>query len=189
MEETLEVWFAREILSHDALLTCFISRFWPHRDELSDLRQEAYARVYQAARKSKPREPRAFLFATARHLMTDRVRRERTVAIYPCADTEVFCLLVDELSPEQQASAASDLKHLLRALGRLPPRNREVLWRRRVQEQSQREVAEQLGISEKTVEKHLSVGTRKLTELLKDELRANAERTRVAREPNGSDDS
>jgi RNA polymerase sigma-70 factor (ECF subfamily) len=70
-----------EILSHEDI-SCDSSRvFAPRRDEHPDIRQEAYARVYEAARKARPVAPKAFLFATARHLMADRVRRERIVSI------------------------------------------------------------------------------------------------------------
>jgi DNA-directed RNA polymerase specialized sigma24 family protein len=38
---------------------------------VSDLRQEAYLRVYEAEAKSRRRSPKDFLFATARHLVVD----------------------------------------------------------------------------------------------------------------------
>ena len=47
---------------------------------------------------------------------------------------------------------------------RLPARCREVVWLRRVEELSQREVAERLGITEKTVEKHIAKGMRLLAD-------------------------
>jgi RNA polymerase sigma-70 factor (ECF subfamily) len=56
------------------------------------------------------------------------------------------------------------LRRLSRALDHLPPRCREVIWLRRVEGMSQREVADQLGITEKTVEKHLAKGMRLLAD-------------------------
>jgi DNA-directed RNA polymerase specialized sigma24 family protein len=78
-----------------------LSRVWPRRDEHPDIRQEAYARVYEAARKARPVAPKAFLFATARHLMADRVRRERIVSIQAGGENEYLNVLIDEISPEQ----------------------------------------------------------------------------------------
>jgi RNA polymerase sigma-70 factor (ECF subfamily) len=164
--ESLEVWFKREVLSHEEHLTRFLSRLWPRSDELADLRQEAYARVYEAAQKERPRQPKAFLFATARHLTTDRVRRERVVRFLTGGDDEVFNVLVDEVSPEQQVAAHGELSRLARALDQLTARSREVVWLRRVQQYSQKEVAERLGVSEKAVEKHLSIGVRRLAVLM-----------------------
>jgi RNA polymerase sigma factor (sigma-70 family) len=176
-EESLEIWFKREILSQEEMLTRFLARVWPHRDELSDIRQEAYARVYEAALKARPQSPKAFLFATARHLMADRVRRERIVSIRAGGDTDYLNVLVDEISPERRASAGEELSRLARAFDRLSSKCREVVWLRRVKELSQREVADHLGLSEKTVEKHLRTGAR----LLAHYTRTNALMPRLSR--------
>jgi RNA polymerase sigma factor (sigma-70 family) len=162
LAEPLEIWFKREILNHEEMLMRFLARVWPYRDELCDIRQEAYARVYEAALKSRPQAPKAFLFTTARHLMADRIRRERIVSIRAGGDTDYLNVLVDEISPERRAAAAEELARLAQAFDRLSSKCREVVWLRRVKELSQREVAEHLGLSEKTVEKHLRVGARLL---------------------------
>jgi DNA-directed RNA polymerase specialized sigma24 family protein len=80
MDESLETWFKREILPQEAAFLRYLFRVWPKRDEITDLRQEVYARVFESARASRPQMPRAFLFATARNLMADRVRRARVVS-------------------------------------------------------------------------------------------------------------
>lgn len=162
MEEPLDLWFKREVLSHEEMLMRFLARVWPHRDELPDIRQEAYARVYEAAQKARPLAPKAFLFTTARHLMADRVRRERIVSIRAGGDTDFLNVLVDEVSPERRASVNEELVRLARAFDRLSAKCREVVWLRRVKELPQKEVAQRLGLSEKTVEKHLRTGARLL---------------------------
>lgn len=167
MPTELDDWFVREILVHERALALFLQRNWPHRDELHDLRQEAYARVYEAASRSRPAAPKAFLFATARHLMTDRLRRSRVVSIEPVGDFESSNVyLIDEVSPERWAGNRQALVRLAEALDRLPDRCREVVWLRRVEELPQKGVAERLGISEKTVEKHLAKGMRLLADYL-----------------------
>ena len=160
MPTPLDDWFAREILVHEAPLTHFLLRCWPHRDEVADLRQEVYARVYEAAARALPRQPRAFLFTAARHLVADRVRRGKVVSIEPMGDFEPSSVLVDEVSPERWCGGRQRLARLARAFDRLPDRCREVVWLRRVEHLSQREVAQRLGISEKTVEKHIAKGMR-----------------------------
>jgi RNA polymerase sigma factor (sigma-70 family) len=162
MGESLDSWFKREILSHEDILMRFLSRVWPRRDEVPDIRQEAYARVYEAAQKSRPQAPKAFLFATAKHLMADRVRRERIVSIQAGGENEYLNVLIDEISPEQRVVANQELVRLARAFDRLSPKCREVMWLRRVKELSQKEVAARLALAEKTVEKHLRSGARLL---------------------------
>ncbi len=162
MPTALDDWFVREVLVHEAALAGYLRRCWPWSDELHDLRQEVYVRVYEAAGKALPTMPKSFLFATARHLMTDRQRRARVVRIEPVGDPDAWNVLVDECSPERWCGGRQVLARLARALDRLPDRCREVVWLRRVEELSQKEVAVRMGISEKTVEKHLAKGMRLL---------------------------
>jgi RNA polymerase sigma-70 factor (ECF subfamily) len=167
MEEPLDTWFKREILMHEDILMRFLARVWPRRDELPDIRQDAYARVYEAAQKARPQAPKAFLFTTARHLMADRIRRERIVSIQAGGENDYLNVLVDEISPEQRVSANQELVRLARAFDRLSPNCREVVWLRRVKELSQKEVADRMGLAEKTIEKHLRQGARLLAHYMR----------------------
>lgn len=166
MSEILNDWFAREILVHEAALVRYLTRVWPNRDEIHDLRQETYIRVYEAAKSTRPHAPKSFLFTTARHLMADRLRRGRIVSMEAIGDLDVLNVPVDEAGPEQRLSARQELMQLARAFSLLPPKCREVVWLRRVDELSQKEVARCLNISEKTVESHVVRGTRMLADVL-----------------------
>jgi RNA polymerase sigma factor (sigma-70 family) len=144
----------------------FLARAWRSHDELADIRQEAYARVYEAAQTSRPHTPKAFLFTVTRHILADRVRRQRVVSIQVGGETDYLNVLIDEMSPERRVGARQELARLARAFERLPRKCREVVWQRRVKELSQREVGEYLGLSEKTVEKHLRDGVRLLAQYM-----------------------
>ena len=160
MQAALDQWFVAHILVHEEALVRYLQRSWPQREEVVDLRQELYARVYEAARKALPAQPKAFLFASARHLLADRARRGRVVSIEPMGDFEPSHVLVDDVSPERWSGGRQALMRLADAFDRLPDRCREVVWLRRVEELSQKDVALRLGISEKTVEKHIAKGMR-----------------------------
>ncbi|HEY6543706.1 MAG TPA: sigma-70 family RNA polymerase sigma factor [Dokdonella sp.] len=167
MATDLDDWFVREILAHERALVQYLQRCWPQRDEHHDLLQEVYARVHEAAGRTRPTAPKAFLFTTARHLMADRARRARVVSIEPMGEFEPSNVyLIDERSPERWMGARQALKRLAEALERLPDRCREVVWLRRVEELSQKEVAQRLGISGKTVEKHMAKGMRLIADHL-----------------------
>jgi RNA polymerase sigma-70 factor (ECF subfamily) len=122
----------------------YLTRRWPVRDEIHDLRQETYLRVYEA--KERPRSAKAFLFTTARHLLVDRMRRQRVVSFEPGWDLDGLNVLIDEISPERCAGADEELRALAVAFNHLPPRCKQVVWMRRVEDQSQKEVAARLGI-------------------------------------------
>jgi RNA polymerase sigma-70 factor (ECF subfamily) len=174
MEPSLDLWFKREILPHEGALLRYLYRVWPRRDDITDLRQETYTRVFESARLSRPLNPNAFLFATARNLMTDRLRRERVVSIEAVGDIEELNVLIDELTPERRSIARQEFKRLANAFDRLPAKCREVIWLRRVQEFSQREVAVRLAITESAVEKHISRAVRLLNAELRSESGAGA---------------
>jgi RNA polymerase sigma factor (sigma-70 family) len=166
MEEELDDWFTREILSHEESFVRYLMRVWPCRDDVHDLRQEAYVRVYEAAAKARPVAPKSFLFTTVRNIMTDRVRRSQLVSIETREDFDTMDVLMDEISAEQRVDAFQQMRRLAEAFNQLPPRCREVMWMRRVEGISQKEVASRLGVNEGTVEKHVARGVRLLAHRL-----------------------
>ena len=185
MQAALDRWFIDEILVHEDALVRYLQRCWSRRDEIHDLRQEVYARVYEAAAKALPTQPKSFLFASARHLMTDRLRRSRVVSIEPMGDFEPSHVLVDDVSPGRWSSGRQSLAQLSAAFDRLPDRCREVVWLRRVEDLSQKEVAVRMGISEKTVEKHIAKGMRLLADYLHGSDGVREQSTATARSRDG----
>jgi RNA polymerase sigma factor (sigma-70 family) len=154
-------WFAAEILPHEGALLRYLTRVWPNAAEVLDLRQDIYVRVYESARGTRPVSPKAFLFATARNLMTDRVRHRRVVFI-DAQDFDGSNVLIDEISPERRVGARQELRTLARAFDSLSDKCRNVIWLRRVEGLSQRETAQRLGLHEGAVESHLARGIRAL---------------------------
>src|SRR5262249_47288050 len=117
MKPTLDEWFAAQILPPEAALVRYLRRVWSAAAWIPDLRAETYARVYESARRSLPHSPKSFLFAAARHLMLDWLRRDRVVSIDYTQDMDCLDVLVDELSPERNLSAREDLRRLAQAFG------------------------------------------------------------------------
>jgi RNA polymerase sigma factor (sigma-70 family) len=162
MNSALDHWFAAEILPHEAALTRYLLRVWHNPADVPDLRQDTYVLVYQSAAHERPHQPKAFLFATARNLLTDRIRRNRIVSIGYTQDLDSLNVLIDEISPEHRLSARQDLRRLSDALDALPDGCRDVIWLRRVEGLSQQETAKRLGMKEGTIESHLCRGIRAL---------------------------
>ena len=187
MDEHVDAWFAREILVHEESLLRYLRRCWPHADDIHDLRQETYVRVYEAARRERPHQPKSFLFTTARHLMADRLRRGRIVSIEVVGDFESLNVPVDEAGPERRHDARQSLRRLAEAFDRLPDRCRAVVWLRKVEELPQKEVARRLGIAEKTVEKQVAKGARLIADYMFGEAGVPRSKHRAQRQ-RGQDD-
>jgi RNA polymerase sigma factor (sigma-70 family) len=166
VDDSLEAWFAREILTHEAALMRYLGSRRNGSLEPADLRNEIYVRVLESAERALPAQPRAFLFTTARNLLIDQARRNRVVAIDLLEDIETLNVLIDPTSPERHVSGRQQLQRLSRLLYRMPARCREVFWLRRVDGLSQKEVAHRLRISEGAVEKYVYRAMRFLTDAL-----------------------
>jgi RNA polymerase sigma-70 factor (ECF subfamily) len=158
VNDTLEEWFRREILPHEAALMRFLGSKWTRAEDAQDLRHDIYVRILEAAAVKRPTSPRGFLLSVARHLLIDRARRDRVVSIDLLEDVDALNVLIDEVSPERATTGRQQVQRLSALFDQLPGRCREVVWMRRVEDLPQKEIASRLGIAEATVEKHLVRG-------------------------------
>jgi RNA polymerase sigma-70 factor (ECF subfamily) len=159
-------WFAREILPLEQALMQFLQHNWRNRGDVTDLRQDIYVQVYQAALTNLPERPKQFLFATARNLLINRVRHAQVVPIDPVPDLEALSVADNEPGPDRALIAREELRRLQTAIDHLPPRCREVVVLARIEGYSGREITRRLGISEATVSEHLKKGMRILADIL-----------------------
>jgi RNA polymerase sigma-70 factor (ECF subfamily) len=165
-EQDLHAWFVREVLPLEAALTNYLRHNWRNQADISDLLQDIYVRVYDAARKTIPSSTRAFVFTTAHNLLVNRLRREQIVPLQAIEDLEALGVAADTPGPEDHTMAREELRRVQAALDHLPPRAREAVVFFQVHGLSRQEIAVRMGISEKTVTAHLNAGMRILADLL-----------------------
>lgn len=165
-EYLLDEWFMREVLPLEPMLTRFLQRNWRNEAEIADLRQEAYARVFDAAGRERPVLVKPFLFQVARNLMIDRLRKQSVVSLETMADFDWLNVSDDKPSAENYVTARQELRLLQTALDGLPPRCRQVVVMRKVEGLSQKEVAKRMGITIETVENQVAKGMRLLAQAL-----------------------
>ncbi len=165
-DDSASAWFVREILPLEALLMHYLRRNWQNASEIVDLRQEVYARVFDAAQKNIPENAKRFLLATARNLLIDLVKHEHIVQIEIVADIDTLDIASDAAGPDRVVQARDELRHLQAALERLPPLMREAIILTYVEELKIREIAVRLGVGKSTVSTYLTSGLRTLANIL-----------------------
>jgi RNA polymerase sigma-19 factor, ECF subfamily len=150
--------------SHQALHR-YIRRFVGSSETAKEIVQEAFLRTYR--QRESVTTLRAFLFSTARNLAANEYRHRRTVARVALGDLADSRLKTDCESPEAQLLRDERNRLIQEAIDRLPPQCRAAFTLRVFHECSYKEVADRLGISAKTVEKHIARGLHETHSYLK----------------------
>ena len=146
-------------------LAWVVSRIVPPH-EIEDVVQETYVRVCQFKNKGEIRKPRALMVKTARNIALDYIKR---------AEWRLSSSLEDEVEtsnsdfnnsiddPLHQVATDQEFGQFCEIVRQLPQQCKKVFILKKVYGHSQREIAHELGISESTVEKHISRGMRYCT--------------------------
>lgn len=163
------LWFAREVLPHEGdMRRWLLGRIRGLTScELDEVVQEAYARMWSADVDGIA-NGRAYLFVTARHIVGEHVRRSRIVSIELVADFESLNIVDEEIGAFRRLSGEQEVGRLHSAIATLPPKCRQAFQLKKFEELSQREIAERMGISESTVEKHLAKALRLVMQMMKE---------------------
>jgi len=160
-------WIAAHILPHEAAVRGWLSR---HIQTLSiadidDLVQEAYFRIWSADFSTVTRS-RAYFFAVVRHLVQEQARRARIVPMERMGEIEALRIISEEPEPERKVGARQELERMRKIVAGLPAQCRRVFELRKFEDLPQRAIAERMGISEKTVENHLTKARARVLEAL-----------------------
>lgn len=155
-------WFSEQVQPHEPVLRAWLLQRYGSRIDIDDIVQESFVRVLRACTTAEVRAPKAFLFATARNLALDQMRRHEFSRTEPLVESDVLHVLDEQDVPEEVARH-QELSHLTEAIQSLPERCRQIFTLRKIYGLSQAEIAAQLGISEHTVSVQLTRGLHKCT--------------------------
>lgn len=125
------------------------------QSEAEDLVQETFSRLMRRADESLIGHPRQYLFRVARNLLVDRARKRAVRSETSLPAVEMERLSATTVTPSDEAEARERLQLLEKTVGKLPQRCREVFILNRFYGLSYPSIAEQLSISQSTVEKHM----------------------------------
>lgn len=143
-------------------LWAYLTRLTGDRHAADDLLQESYYRFLRAgATHESEAHRRNSLFRIATNLVRDARRRQLVRPIFHAQDAELLPSQASDL-----ASAAETKTDLTRAMSKLKPRERALLWLAYGQGSSHREIAATLGLQTGSIKLLLFRARRKLANLL-----------------------
>ncbi|WP_331344782.1 sigma-70 family RNA polymerase sigma factor [Cellvibrio sp. UBA7661] len=136
-----------------------VSRLVPPK-EIEDIVQETYVRICAVNKTEQIMHPRSFLYRTARNLALDHLKRAETKSNVSLDDDNLGLDLIEDDVDQvyNQVSATQEFEHFCEAVRHLPLQCRKAFVLKKVYGYSQKEIAENLNISENTVEKHIAMG-------------------------------
>jgi RNA polymerase sigma-70 factor, ECF subfamily len=150
--------FTKLVAESRQALHRYIQRFVGSSETAKEIVQEAFLRTYR--QRESVTTLRAFLFSTARNLAANEYRHRRTMERNALGD---FChsgVKTEHESLETEMLRDERNRLIQEAIDRLPPQCRAAFALRVFHQCSYKEVADRLGISPKTVEKHIARGLR-----------------------------
>lgn len=152
-------WVSQHIIPQEHRVRSWLRKWRVSRDEQDELLQEAYYRIAVLSDVQSITRPGAYFFSVVRNIQAKKMRRQRVVEIELIAEIDAF---VDDQSIEEQTAYRQAFDHLIALIDALPPRCRQIVRLRKLEDWSQRQIAEHMGISEKTVETQIRLGLRAL---------------------------
>ena len=143
--------------SRRAALERFLSRFLRNAEDAADVAQEAFLRVYAAEVGGETPASEALLYTVAKNLALSELRRRTSRATYGAADLDDLGLADERPSPEALLQQKQMVDAVEAAMSSMTPRCLEAFTLRKLEGLSQAEIAERMGISTKTVERHITM--------------------------------
>ena len=177
-------WFKEVILPEEPALLARLRRIVAGSDDAEDVAAETIARAYAAADFHRITSGRAYLFQIARNLLIDTARRDKIVSFDLVADLEL--LQIDD-GLEASLQARDELRHLQAIVETLPIQCRRVFLLRRVYERSVGDIAEEMGLSVSTVEKHLTKAVTRVMQAIRDREDSGGQRIKPTRHEASAD--
>jgi RNA polymerase sigma-70 factor (ECF subfamily) len=155
-----------EFLKYRRVISSLLTKIRPRASiqDIEDILQETYINTYQSSLKQEISFPKAFMVKTAirlanRHIkVAQRVDCDESIEERSDEGGEYYDATEYASQTEQEVLNREDFGFLCEAVNELPTQCRKVFILKKVYGLSQREIAEKLGISESTVEKHVAKG-------------------------------
>ena len=161
--------FARLYRATLTPLRRYLARLLGNSTEAQDVAHDAYLRVYPKVQDHSAQCPEAVLYATARRLAINRLKR-RSIAPFAPPVGGIESAASSAPGVAEEVMARQELRYLEQAIAQLPEGCRAVLLLRKIELLSHQEIAHRLGIAVSTVEKQHARALRLLRAAMADRL-------------------
>jgi RNA polymerase sigma-70 factor (ECF subfamily) len=135
----------------------FLSVKLRNAHDVPDLAQEVFLRLLRVEQQEAIRNPEAYLFTVASHVIHQHTLRQSTGPVFVDITDAMSELTVAEgEDPAVRTDNAQRVQRLQRILTQLPPRTAAALVMHRVAGYTVQEIADQLGVGRETVKRYLA---------------------------------
>ncbi len=170
-------------LAIESELRRYLLRFLLSKEDIDDVLQDAFIRVYKDDVSANIQSPRRFLFTVVRNLALTEINREVKKTARYIEDFDIEEVIDDRSCPERNETIRRELLACRNAIKSLPTKCQRVFVMRKVYGFSHKEIARTLDITVSTVEKQLIKGLKRYEEYLNSggSLRADEGRSQTAK--------
>ena len=157
--------FARLFDYYYSGLVIFADRYLRDQESAEDVVQSVFVKMWENRETLKMASVRSHLVSSVRNSCIDVIRKSATREKY-------IQRQIHQSTPvEEDFRAESELKEMIEtAIGKLPPKCREIFELSRFEGLSSKEIAQKLQLSQRTVETHITHALKILRKELKDYL-------------------
>ena len=160
--------FEQLYLLYGKRLYHFAYGYLKSKEESEGLVQEVFFKIWKNRKELKPSLSfKSYIFTIAYHSITELFEKIYRDQKYKHLLLEDSIRFTDDLNEKLNYQLL--LEKVEKLISKLPPRQKEILIKRKKQGMAVKEIAKELGISPKTVENHLTEALRNLKTGLSDE--------------------
>lgn len=150
----------RLFTAHFRELHAYLTERLRDPETAADLAQETFLRYAERGVDGAIAHERSYLYRTAHNLAVDHVRQLASRRTESFAPEDMAHVADERPGIEAAASARQELDRLRALVAALPERTRRIFVLNRIEGLTYAQVAHRLGISESSVQKHLSMALR-----------------------------
>lgn len=150
--------------AHEAPLLQYLTRMLGRVDQAREVVQDTYEKIHKLYKPEDVMFPRAVLYKIATNFALMRMRRARLESSIITGSQGMERVPDEAAQPDKRAIANEINERLVQAIKELSPNLRAVLIMAHVQGIARKDIAEQLGISLKRVDKRMTKALKTLRE-------------------------